>query len=90
MQTSWMAMFSLNMLRMSLELAKLMKFMKKYQLSFRHFLNIAWAMHHIGKKIFRFGMIKTIYYDVVEMSDGTERLKVRPWLVLFQCLLLKL
>jgi hypothetical protein len=34
-------------------------------------------MHHIGKRIYRFGTIRNTY-DVVEMSDGsTERLKVR-------------
>ncbi|HMP95060.1 MAG TPA: glucosidase, partial [Phnomibacter sp.] len=47
--TSWMAMYAINMLRMSLELAE---HNKAYEESaakfFRHFLNIGWAMHHIG------------------------------------------
>jgi len=78
--TSWMAMFTLNMLRMSLELAKTNK---NYEESaakfFRHFLNIAWAMHHIGKRdISLWDDEDNFYYDVVEMSSGmTDRLKVR-------------
>ena len=78
--TSWMAMFSLDMLRMSLELAKTNK---NYEESaakfFRHFLNIAWAMHNIGKKDISLWDDETaFYYDVVEMDSGvTARLKVR-------------
>ncbi|WP_026715398.1 MGH1-like glycoside hydrolase domain-containing protein [Flavobacterium daejeonense] len=78
--TSWMAMFSLNMLRMSLELAKTNKIYEEVSAKFfRHFLNIAWAMHHIGKKdISLWDDEDNFYYDVVEMSNGkTERLKVR-------------
>ncbi|MEO8252780.1 MAG: glucosidase [Flavobacterium sp.] len=78
--TSWMAMFSLNMLRMSLELAKINKIYEEVSAKFfRHFLNIAWAMHHIGKKdISLWDDEDNFYYDVVEMSNGkTERLKVR-------------
>ncbi len=78
--TSWMAMFSLNMLRMSLELAKTNKIYEEVSAKFfRHFLNIAWAMHHIGKKdISLWDDEDNFYYDVVELEDGsTERLKVR-------------
>nr|WP_225876859.1 hypothetical protein [Flavobacterium muglaense] len=78
--TSWMAMFSLNMLRMSLELAKTNKIYEEVSAKFfRHFLNIAWAMHHIGKKdLSLWDDQDNFYYDVVEMSDGsTQRLKVR-------------
>ncbi len=78
--TSWMAMFSLNMLRMSLELAKTRKIYEEVSAKFfRHFLNIAWAMHHIGKKeLSLWDDEDNFYYDVVEMSTGkTERLKVR-------------
>ncbi|MGA9637190.1 MGH1-like glycoside hydrolase domain-containing protein [Flavobacterium sp.] len=78
--TSWMAMFSLNMLRMSLELAITNKIYEEVSAKFfRHFLNIAWAMHHIGKKdISLWDDEDNFYYDVVEMSDGsTERLRVR-------------
>ncbi|WP_416445369.1 MGH1-like glycoside hydrolase domain-containing protein [Leeuwenhoekiella sp. A16] len=78
--TSWMAMFTLNMLRMSLELAKTNKAYEEAAAKFfRHFLNIAWAMHHIGKKnISLWDDEDNFYYDVVEMSSGaTDRLRVR-------------
>ena len=78
--TSWMAMFTLNMLRMSLELSKTNKIYEEIAAKFfRHFLNIAWAMHHIGKKdISLWDDEDNFYYDVVEMSNGTaSRLKVR-------------
>lgn len=78
--TSWMAMFTLNMLRISLELAKNNKAYEESAAKFfRHFLNIAWAMHHIGKKdISLWDDIDNFYYDVVEMSSGiSDRLRVR-------------
>ena len=78
--TSWMAMFSINMLRMSLELAKVNKIYEESAAKFfRHFLNIAWAMHHIGKKdLSLWDDADNFYYDVVEMSSGaTDRLRVR-------------
>jgi len=78
--TSWMAMFSINMLRMSLELAKTNAIYEESAVKFlRHFLNIAWAMHHIGKKdISLWDDGDNFYYDVVEMADGsTDRLRVR-------------
>ncbi|MFS4482897.1 MGH1-like glycoside hydrolase domain-containing protein [Hyunsoonleella sp. 2307UL5-6] len=78
--TSWMAMFSLNMLRMSFELAKTNKSYEESAAKFfRHFLNIAWAMHHIGQKdISLWDDEDNFYYDVVEMASGTtDRLKVR-------------
>ncbi|WP_298495440.1 glucosidase [uncultured Algibacter sp.] len=78
--TSWMAMFSINMLRISLELAETNKVYEEAAANFfRHFLNIAWAMHHIGKKdISLWDDADNFYYDVVEMSSGaTDRLRVR-------------
>lgn len=78
--TSWMAMFTLNMLRMSLELAKTNKTYEDAAAKFfRHFLNIAWAMHHIGQKNVSLWDDKdNFYYDVVEMSSGvSDRLRVR-------------
>ncbi|MGJ5641546.1 MGH1-like glycoside hydrolase domain-containing protein [Formosa sp. S-31] len=78
--TSWMAMFTLNMLRMSLELArKNNAYEEAASKFFRHFLNIAWAMHHIGKKdISLWDDEDNFYYDVIEMESGaTDRLKVR-------------
>ncbi|GGZ92654.1 MGH1-like glycoside hydrolase domain-containing protein [Algibacter mikhailovii] len=78
--TSWMAMFALNMMRMSLELAKTNKIHEEsVSKFFRHFLNIAWAMHHIGKRdISLWDDEDKFYYDVVEMASGvTDRLRVR-------------
>lgn len=78
--TSWMAMFSINMLRMALELAKTEKLYEELAIKFfMHFLNIAWAMHHIGKKdISLWDDEDNFYYDVVEMANGTtNRLRVR-------------
>ncbi|MEP2280487.1 glucosidase [Maribacter sp.] len=78
--TSWMAMFTLNMLRMSLEMATINpNYEESVAKFFRHFLNIAWAMHHIGQKdISLWDDEDNFYYDVVEMYNGnTDRLKVR-------------
>ncbi len=78
--TSWMAMYSLNMLRMSLELAQ---HNKAYEESaakfFRHFLNIGWAMHHIGKKdISLWDEEDAFYYDAIQFENGTsQRMKIR-------------
>ena len=78
--TSWMAMYSINMLRISLELAQ---HNQAYEESaakfFRHFLNIGWAMHHIGKKdISLWDNQDAFYYDAVEFENGTsQRLKIR-------------
>ncbi len=73
-------MFSLNMLQISLELANhninYEEFAAKF---FRHYLNIAWAMHHIGKKEISLWDDKdNFYYDEVLLENGSsERLKVR-------------
>ena len=78
--TSWMAMYALNMLQMSLELAQ---HNKAYEESaakfFRHFLNIGWAMHHIGKKdISLWDEQDAFYYDAIQFENGTsQRLRIR-------------
>ncbi|MFT3748819.1 MAG: glucosidase [Agriterribacter sp.] len=78
--TSWMAMYAINMLRISLELAQ---HNKAYEESaakfFRHFLNIGWAMHHIGKKdISLWDEEDKFYYDAIQFENGTsQRMKVR-------------
>jgi hypothetical protein len=78
--TSWMAMYAINMLRISLELAQ---HNKAYEESaakfFRHFLNIGWAMHHIGKKdISLWDDQDSFYYDAIQFENGTsQRLKIR-------------
>ena len=78
--TSWMAMYAINMLRISLELAQ---HNKAYEESaakfFRHFLNIGWAMHHMGKKdISLWDDADAFYYDAIQFENGTsQRLKIR-------------
>ena len=78
--TSWMAMYSLNMLRISLELSQ---FNPAYEESaakfFRHFLNIGWAMSHIGQKdISLWDDEDAFYYDAIQFENGTsQRLKIR-------------
>jgi hypothetical protein len=78
--TSWMAMFSLDMLRISIELATRNPAYEESAAKFlRHFLNIAWAMHHIGKKdISLWDEEDAFYYDVVQMETGVNsKLRVR-------------
>ena len=78
--TSWMAMFTLNMLRMALELATKNKAYEEMAARyFRHFLNIAWAMHHIGKNdLSLWDDEDHFYYDIVQFENGeSQRLKVR-------------
>jgi len=78
--TSWMAMFSLNMLQISLELAQHnLVYEESAAKFFRHFLNIAWAMNHIGhKEIPLWDDNDGFFYDVVRLEDGrNEKLRVR-------------
>ncbi len=78
--TSWMAMYAINMLSISLELAQ---HNPAYEESaakfFRHFLNIGWAMHHMGKKdISLWDDQDAFYYDAIQFENGTsQRLKIR-------------
>jgi len=78
--TSWMAMYAINMLRISLELAQ---HNPAYEESaakfFRHFLNIGWAMHHIGKKdISLWDEQDSFYYDAIQFENGSsQRLRIR-------------
>lgn len=78
--TSWMALYAINMLRISLELAQ---HNKAYEESaakfFRHFLNIGWAMHHIGKKdISLWDEEDGFYYDAIQFENGSsQRMRVR-------------
>ncbi|HMO61822.1 MAG TPA: glucosidase [Ferruginibacter sp.] len=78
--TSWMALYSINMLRISLELAQYnMSYEESAAKFFRHFLNIGWAMHHIGKKdISLWDDEDKFYYDAIQFEDGaSQRLKIR-------------
>jgi len=78
--TSWMAMYAINMLRMSLELAEHnIAYEESAAKFFRHFLNIGWAMHHIGKKdISLWDEKDSFYYDAIQFENGSsERLRIR-------------
>lgn len=78
--TSWMAMYAINMLRISLELAQHnLAYEESAAKFFRHFLNIGWAMHHVGKRdIALWDEEDGFYYDAIQFENGTsQRLKVR-------------
>ncbi|MCB0629185.1 MAG: glucosidase [Saprospiraceae bacterium] len=78
--TSWMALFTLNMLRMSLELAmKNSVYEESAAKFFRQFLNIGWSMHNIsGQNVSLWDNEDAFYYDVVQMKSGyTDRMRVR-------------
>ena len=78
--TSWMAMYAINMLRISLELAQHnLAYEESAAKFFRHFLNIGWAMHHIGKKdISLWDEQDAFYYDAIQFENGaSQRLKIR-------------
>ncbi len=78
--TSWMAMFSLNMLRISLDLCE---FNKVYQFSatkfLEHFLYIAGAMNNISKDaISLWDEEDQFFYDVLHIPGSpSEKMKVR-------------
>jgi hypothetical protein len=78
--TSWMAMYTLNMLRMSLELAKENPVYQSLATKFfEHFLYIAGAMANIGGEgINLWDDEDEFFYDVLNTSDNQyKRLKVR-------------
>jgi hypothetical protein len=78
--TSWMAMYSLNMLTIALELAKSNPaYEDTASKFFEHFLYIADAMDRIGKKeITLWDEEDGFYYDVLHLPDGHQfPLKVR-------------
>ncbi len=73
--TSWMAMYCLNLMRISIELAKhnpaYQDMASKF---FQHFLFIAGAMVNIaGKGIDLWNEEDEFFYDVFHLSDDTER-----------------
>lgn len=78
--TSWMAMFSLNMLRISLDLCEFNKVYQHTATKFlEHFLYIADAMSNIGKEgIQLWDDVDNFFYDVFHL-EGKEpkKLKVR-------------
>ena len=70
--TSWMAMYSLNLMRIALELAKHNKVYEDIATKFfEHFLHIAEAMNNIGDEgIGLWSEQDEFYYDVLNLPDG--------------------
>ncbi len=78
--TAWMAMYSLNMLRIALELARENPVYEDIATKFfEHFLYIALAMNNIGEHgIGLWDEDDEFYYDVLHLPGGEmQRLKVR-------------
>ena len=78
--TSWMAMYSLNLMRIALELARHNHVYEDIATKFfEHFLHIAEAMANIGNEgIGLWDDDDKFFYDVLHTPDGgIERLKVR-------------
>jgi Glycosyl hydrolase family 63 C-terminal domain len=78
--TSWMGMYCLNMLRISLELAQTNPVYEDIATKFfEHFLYIADAMNHIGDMEDKlWNEEEGFYYDVLHLSDDRQlELKVR-------------
>ncbi|OOQ61485.1 MGH1-like glycoside hydrolase domain-containing protein [Mucilaginibacter pedocola] len=78
--TSWMAMYAINMLRISLELAQHnIAYEESAAKFFRHFLNIGWAMQRMGKTdISLWDEEDGFYYDAIQFENGaSQRLKIR-------------
>jgi hypothetical protein len=78
--TSWMAMYSLNLMRMALELAKHNAVYEDIATKFfEHFLHIAEAMNNIGDEgIGLWCDEDEFYYDALNLPDGQSKaLKIR-------------
>ncbi len=77
--TAWMAMFSLNMLRISLELSKFNPVYQDLATKFlEHFLFIAGAMTNIDKQgIDLWNEEDEFFYDVLRTNEGNTQLKIR-------------
>jgi hypothetical protein len=78
--TAWMAMYSLNMLRMALEISKTRPYYQEMASKFfNHFLGIAGAMFNIGEsEVDLWDDADGFYYDVLHFPDAPAHLlKVR-------------
>ncbi len=77
--TSWMAMYSLNLMRIALELAQHNKVYEDIATKFfEHFLHIAEAMTNIGDGMGLWNEEDGFFYDVLNLPDGQMLpLKVR-------------
>jgi hypothetical protein len=77
--TAWMALFSLNMLEIAVELAMHNETYKDMALKFvQHFVSIASATIHAGGDTGMWDEEDGFFYDVLQLPDGqAQRLKVR-------------
>ncbi|MCS6832605.1 MAG: glucosidase, partial [Flammeovirgaceae bacterium] len=78
--TSWMAMYALNMLRISIELAKVKPYYQETASKFfEHFLNIATALFQIGDEgVSMWDEEDEFYYDIIHFpNEQSVLLKVR-------------
>ena len=78
--TSWMAMFSLNLMRMALELARENPAYENIATKFfQHFLAIAGAANNVGGQgIGLWDETDEFFYDVLHLPDGRyQRLRIR-------------
>jgi hypothetical protein len=77
--TAWMALFSLNMLEMAIEIAMHDETYKDMAAKFvQHFVSIASAAIHAGGKTGMWDEEDGFFYDVLQLPDGqAQRLKVR-------------
>lgn len=77
--TAWMALFSLNMLEISVELALHNEAFADMPLKFmQHFVSIAAATIHAGGNTGMWDEEDGFFYDVLQLPDGgAQRLKVR-------------
>ncbi|KAB7731166.1 glucosidase [Rudanella paleaurantiibacter] len=78
--TGWMAMYTLNMLRISCEIALTRpSYQDMASKFFEHFLHIAAAMNNLGKEhISLWDEVDQFYYDVLHTPDNNARLlKIR-------------
>jgi len=77
--TAWMALFSLNMLEINLELAVHNPAYEEMTLKFvQHFCSIATATFHAGNNVGMWDEEDGFFYDVLLLPDGcSQRLKVR-------------
>ncbi len=77
--TSWMAMFALNMMRISMELALYNPVYEDMAIKFfEHFLYIAQAMESLGEKNGLWNDEDQFFYDVLQLKNGESvSLKLR-------------
>lgn len=72
--TSWMAMYALNMMRISMELAQYYRVYEDMAIKFfEHYLYIAEAMEHLGDgKNGLWNDEDGFFYDVLQLADGSS------------------